>query len=84
MADRRSTRAFRPDPVPRETVERILALAARAPSGSNIQPWKVHVLAGAARARVVAALTADHAAGASPPKKTKGDKKKVQLEISDM
>lgn len=64
MAGRRSTRAFRPDPVPRETVERILALAARAPSGSNIQPWKVHVLAGAARERVVAALTADHAAGA--------------------
>ena len=56
MAGRRSTRAFRPDPVPRETVERILALAARAPSGSNIQPWKVHVLAGATRARVVASL----------------------------
>lgn len=63
MAGRRSTRAFRPDPVARETIEQILALAARAPSGSNIQPWKVHVLAGEARARAVAAMTADHAAG---------------------
>lgn len=43
---RRSVRAFKPDPVPRETVERILALAARSPSGTNIQPWKVRVVAG--------------------------------------
>jgi nitroreductase len=46
LRTRRSVRGFKPDPVPRETVERILALAARAPSGSNIQPWKVRVVAG--------------------------------------
>ncbi len=38
IAGRRSIRAFRDTPVARETVERILALSARAPSGSNTQP----------------------------------------------
>jgi nitroreductase len=63
LIKRRSARAFRPDPVPREVVEEILRLAARAPSGTNIQPWKVHVVAGEARARlereVLAHLEAD-------------------------
>jgi nitroreductase len=49
---RRSARAFRPDPVPRELVEEILRMAARAPSGTNIQPWKIHVAAGEVRARL--------------------------------
>ena len=49
---RRSVRAFRPDPVPRGLLEEILTLAARAPSGTNIQPWKVHVVTGQARARL--------------------------------
>src|SRR3954468_2087149 len=52
LLSRRSLRAFRPDPVPRATVERILALASRAPSGTNVQPWKVQALAGAARERL--------------------------------
>ncbi len=49
---RRSVRVFRPDPVPRALVEEILEIAARAPSGTNIQPWKVHVVAGEVRARL--------------------------------
>jgi nitroreductase len=52
ILSRRSLRAFLPDPVPRETVERILALASRAPSGSNIQPWHVYVVGGAERDRL--------------------------------
>lgn len=56
ILSRRSLRAFRPDPVPRETVERLLALASRAPSGTNIQPWNVYVVAGEARDRLVAAM----------------------------
>jgi nitroreductase len=56
LLTRRSLRAFKPDPVPRETVERILALASRAPSGTNIQPWNVYVVAGAARNRLVKAM----------------------------
>ncbi|MEI9994739.1 MAG: nitroreductase [Rhizomicrobium sp.] len=55
---RRSVRAFRPDPVSRETVEELLRLASRAPSGTNIQPWNVHVVAGAVRARLEAEVLA--------------------------
>lgn len=46
---RRSVRQFRRDPVPREMIVEILNLASRAPSGTNIQPWKVHVVAGEVR-----------------------------------
>ena len=46
---RRSLRAFLPTPVPRETIEAILAVATRAPSGTNTQPWKVYVLTGKAK-----------------------------------
>ncbi|MDH5211253.1 MAG: nitroreductase [Betaproteobacteria bacterium] len=56
ILSRRSLRAFKPDPVPRETVARILALASRAPSGTNIQPWKVYVVAGEARDRLTRAM----------------------------
>jgi nitroreductase len=47
---RRSLRAFLPTAVPRATLEHILAVAARAPSGTNTQPWQVHVVTGAAKA----------------------------------
>jgi nitroreductase len=46
ITTRRSLRAFLPTPVPRETVEQILRVASRAPSGTNTQPWKVYVLMG--------------------------------------
>jgi nitroreductase len=49
IVTRRSLRAFLPTPVPRETLEAILAVAARAPSGTNTQPWKVYVLTGNAK-----------------------------------
>jgi nitroreductase len=49
ITTRRSLRAFLPTPVPRETIEQILAVAARAPSGTNTQPWQVHVLTGGAK-----------------------------------
>jgi len=49
ITSRRSIRAFLPTPVPLQTVRDILAVASRAPSGTNTQPWKVHVLTGAAR-----------------------------------
>lgn len=44
---RQSVRAFLSKPVPRPVVRRVLETAARAPSGSNIQPWKVYVVEGA-------------------------------------
>jgi nitroreductase len=53
---RQSVRGFLPTPVPRAMVEEILAVAARAPSGTNTQPWKVTVVTGAARVRLSAAI----------------------------
>ena len=53
---RRSVRAYRPAAVPHETVREIVALGRYAPSGSNIQPWRVHVLTGATLARVGTAI----------------------------
>ena len=53
ITSRRSMRQFLPRPVPRELIEEILQVASRAPSGSNVQPWKVHVLTGASRQGLV-------------------------------
>jgi len=44
---RRSIRGFKPDPVPRALLEEVIALANRAPSSMNTQPWHFHVLTGA-------------------------------------
>jgi nitroreductase len=52
IVSRRCVRAFLPTPVPRATIERLLAVASRAPSGSNTQPWKVYVFTGAAQQRL--------------------------------
>ena len=52
IRQRRSVRAFRPDPVPLALVRELLETAARSPSGTNIQPWKVHVVAGEVRDRL--------------------------------
>ena len=58
IESRRSVRAFLPTPVPRATIERILAVAARAPSGTNTQPWRVTVLSGDAKAALSARIVA--------------------------
>ncbi len=58
IATRHSLRAFLPTPVPRETIEHLLALAARAPSGTKTQPWKVYVLTGAVKAELSRKLVA--------------------------
>jgi len=50
ITTRRSLRAFLPTPVPRSSIEEILAVASRSPSGTNTQPWKVYVLTGEAKA----------------------------------
>jgi nitroreductase len=43
---RRSIRGFTPTPVPRELIREIIALAMRAPSSLNTQPWHFHVVTG--------------------------------------
>ena len=58
IASRRSIRRFLPTPVPAATVEAILNLAARAPSGTNMQPWRGYVVAGTARQALCDAVQA--------------------------
>jgi nitroreductase len=67
IRNRREIRMFLPDrAVARHLIDEALDLAIRAPSNSNIQPWHVVFVSGAARDRLVAALL--DAAQAGPPK----------------
>ena len=43
---RRSVRRLKPDPVPKEVLERIFEMATRAPSGMNLQNWHFVVITG--------------------------------------
>ena len=52
IKERRSIRAFKPDPVPKETIEEILKLAILAPSAINLQPWDLIVVTGEERERL--------------------------------
>ena len=56
IRSRRSIRAFLPQPVARDEIEAILQTAARAPSGTNTQPWKVYVVTGNAKKKLSAAI----------------------------
>jgi len=56
--ERRSIRAFRPEPVPRDTLERVFALAQHAPSWCNVQPWRVVVTEPPATGALAAELQA--------------------------
>ena len=64
VRERRSTRLFlRDKPVPRELLDDALSLAMRAPSNSNIQPWRVFITSGPRRDRLVEALLEEASAG---------------------
>jgi len=67
VARRISVRAFKPDPVPGSVVRDLLEAAQRAPSGGNLQPWRVYAVAG----EPLAALKAKVAA--SPMEETEYD-----------
>jgi len=56
MYARVSTRAFLPRPVPTELVRALIGAAGQAPSGTNIQPWQIHVVTGTVRDQVSAAV----------------------------
>ncbi|HEX5804206.1 MAG TPA: nitroreductase [Azospira sp.] len=60
IRSRRSVRRFLPTPVPKETVVELLDIAARAPSGTNVQPWKVYALTGQAKDELSAAILEKH------------------------
>lgn len=63
IRSRKSVRRFLPLSIPRHVIEHILQVAARAPSGNNVQPWHVHVVTGDAKQ----ALCADILAAAANP-----------------
>lgn len=58
LLSRRSVRGYLPTPVDRATLEHLLDVAARAPSGTNMQPWRVIALAGDALERFRTAVCA--------------------------
>ena len=60
ITSRRSIRAYLDTPVAREDIEQILHVAARAPSGTNTQPWKVYVLMGERKRKLSDAILAAH------------------------
>ncbi|MFF9032731.1 nitroreductase [Streptomyces iakyrus] len=60
---RRAVRAFSDEPVPKETLERVLAAASRAPSSGNLQPWHVYVVTGEPLADLKRRATARARAG---------------------
>ena len=60
---RRSTRGYKPDPVPKALIEEILTLAMRAPSSMNTQPWNFYVITGEPLDRIRAGNTERMVAG---------------------
>lgn len=58
MMDRHAVRAFLPTEISPEQISEILTVARRAPSGTNLQPWRVHVLLGHTRQRLIDAVCA--------------------------
>jgi nitroreductase len=63
VVNRHSVRHFLSTPVSLNVVRAILSAASRAPSGTNFQPWHVHVVTGATRANLSQAVTQAAEAG---------------------
>ena len=88
MRERRSIRGFSDRPVPRAMLEEIIALANRAPSSMNTQPWRLHVLTGAPLERVRKGNTERMLAGVPPSREIgdyaayEGEHRKRQIEIA--
>ncbi|MGI9366186.1 MAG: nitroreductase [Rhizobiaceae bacterium] len=70
IASRRSLRAFLPTPVSRSEIEEILRVSARAPSGTNMQPWKVYVTMGETKRRLSDAVLGAHNNPSFKPEQT--------------
>lgn len=67
IGSRMSVRAFTSQPVPRQTLQEILDVSRRAPSGTNTQPWRVYVLQGRSRDSLVDKVCAAHDAVRADP-----------------
>ena len=64
LGERYSCRAFRPEPVPRPVIDRILTAAQRTASWCNSQPWQVVIASGEAKERFGKLIYAEAASGA--------------------
>lgn len=64
LNERYSVRAFKPDPVPRDTIEHVLRTAQRTASWCNSQPWQVVVVSGEAKETFRKLIYAEAASGA--------------------
>ena len=64
LGERYSCRAYRPDPVPRSTIDRILTAAQRTASWCNSQPWQVVIASGEAKEKFRKLIYAEAASGA--------------------
>jgi nitroreductase len=88
MQGRRSIRGFLDKPVPKELLEEIIALANRAPSSMNTQPWHLHVLTGAPLEAVRQGNTERMLAGITPSREIEdyaayqGPHRERQIEIA--
>lgn len=60
VVTRRSLRAFLPDAVSTELLQEIMLTASRAPSGTNMQPWNVHILTGESLRKVSQSVCEDY------------------------
>lgn len=88
MRERRSIRGFTDEPVSREVLEEVIALANRAPSSMNTQPWHLHVLSGEPLEQVRKGNTERMLAGVTPSREIEdyaayeGEHRKRQIEIA--
>lgn len=88
MRQRRSIRGFTDQPVPQALLEEVIALANRAPSSMNTQPWHLHVLTGAPLERVRAGNTERMLNGTTPSREIEdyaayeGEHRARQIEIA--
>ena len=66
VATRHSIRSFLPTPVDPQRIRKVLTLAARAPSGGNLQPWHIDVVSGDALAALRSTMRQSLAEGREP------------------
>lgn len=62
IAQRKSIRVFKPDPVPRDLIKKVLAAGMLAPSSANMQPWDFVVIGGAEKDRLIRTLLQEYSA----------------------
>ena len=88
MIERRSIRGFTDEPVSKELLEDVIALANRAPSSMNTQPWHLHVLTGKPLEVIRHGNTERMLAGMTPVREIEdyvayeGEHRKRQIEIA--